>query len=117
METDCQQPKNTKALDYFRERGSFVIENENGWANYYIQGKMAWIENFYIYPEKRNKQAGTGLLNHVEMEIFEVRGVNMIYTFVSKDIGDKDSMLKILPKRGFNYLDETERVFVFTKEL
>lgn len=117
MGTDCQQLKNTKALDYFRERGSFVVENENGWANYYIQGNVAWLENFYIYPEKRNKQAGTSLLNHVEMEILEVRGVDKIYTFVSKDIGDKDSMLKILPKRGFNYIDETERVFVFTKGL
>lgn len=117
MQQDCQQPKNTRALDYFIERGFFVVENENGWANYLVKDNMAWIENFYIYPEKRNKQAGTSLLNHIEMEIAEVRGIHYVYTFISKELGNPEMMKKIIEKRGYKLQGETDRVFAYSKEL
>lgn len=117
MPTDCQQLKNTRALDYFRERGGFVIENECGWLNYYVDGNKAALMNFYIYPEFRNTQKGTALLNHLEMELVKLRGVIAYGCQVAKNIGMPESVLKILPKRGFKLMGENETSYFFFKEL
>lgn len=117
METDCQPPRNTRALDYFRERGGFVIENECGWLNYYVNGDKAALMNFYIYPEYRKSQKGTALLSHLEMELVELRGVKAYGCQVSKELGNPDLMQEILPKRGFKLMGENDKSLYFYKEL
>lgn len=105
-------------LDFYRERGGFVIENDHGWLNYYIlPNGAAYLENLYIYPESRNDQEGTYLLSILEMELKEIRGVYSYYTTINRKFGDTDKTLQICLKRGFNFHSSTEDGIFLKKEI
>ena len=112
-----QMQKNTNPLDFFKERGGFVIENENGWCNFYIKGSHCYLENMYIYPEMRKSQKGTSLLSVLELQLVEIYSCKTLSTTISRDIGNPDTTLAICLKRGFNFSCSNDNVIVLTKDL
>ena len=112
-----QSPTNNP-LDFFRERGGFVIESDHGWLNYYIMSTgVGYLENMHIYPESRMKQNGTYLLSIFEMELKEIRGVNFYYTTINRKFGDTDRTLQICLKRGFSFAASDEISITLKKEI
>lgn len=110
-------PKPTNPLDYFRERGCKVMENEHGWANYYLYGKEAYLENLYIYPEARKNQYGTSMLSCIEMEAKEIHGCQWLVTTISRGLPDPDLNLQICLKRGFSFHSSNNDAIILKKEL
>lgn len=109
---------NKNPLDFFRERGGFVIESDHGWVNYYIMPSgIGYLENMYIYPESRKNQNGTYLLTLLEMELKEIRGVNFYYTTISTKFGDAEKTLQICLKRGFKFHASTDDGIILKKEI
>ena len=105
-------------LDFFRERGGFVIENDHGWVNYYIMPSgVGYLENMYIYPESRKSQNGTYLLSIFEMELRELRGVSFYYTTISRKAGEPDNTLQICLKRGFKFHASSDDAIILKKEI
>jgi GNAT superfamily N-acetyltransferase len=106
-------------LDFFRERGGYVVENENGWCNYYIQNNTAYLENLYVYPEKRQKQLGTSLLSVFEMELQELHNINIVLTTISLTLGreNAEKTLGIALKRGFKFYGSDASAIILKKEL
>jgi hypothetical protein len=104
----------TRALDFYRERGSVVIETEHGWCNYYIMKEgVAYLENFHIYKEFRQSQKGTSLLMRLETQLQELEGMKSYFTTISTRWGDKDKTLQICLKRGLKFLSsDTETIFM-----
>lgn len=119
MPIKCLPKNNTNPLDYFRERGGFVVENESGWANYYIIGTSAYLENLYVYPEKRKGQFGPSLLSVVEMELKEIRKVEVLITTISRSIGAEnlDKTLLLCLRRGFKFHASDLNAIILKKEL
>lgn len=111
------QEKITSPLDFYRERGSFVIESETGWLNYYVFPTHAYLENLFIYPEKRRQQNSTYFLSILELELKEVRGVNSYITTISRHFGDPEKTLQICLKRGFKFHGSNEDGIVLKKEI
>lgn len=112
-----QHTKATNPLDFYRERGAIVIENENGWANYFIEGELAYLQNMYVYPEKRNKQNGSSLLNQLELSMKELHGCKRIVTTISRIWGDSNQTLLICLKRGFKLSNMTSDAIILEKEI
>jgi hypothetical protein len=110
--------KNTRALEFFTERGGKVLETEHGWCNYYIMPSgIAYLENFHIYKEFRNKQNGTSLLMRLETQLKEIEGVDFYTTTISTEFGDRDRALFICLKRGFKFHGSTQEAIYLKKEI
>ena len=72
-------------------------------ANYYVfNDGVAYLENLYIYPEKRKSQRGTSLLSNFEMEL-ENKGIKAYFTTISRSFGNPDLTLSICLKRGMKF--------------
>lgn len=122
MESNQAQQNNqltraTNPLDFYRERGAIVIENEHGWANFFVMGKTGYLQNLYVYPTSRNKQNGTSILTNVEISMKELHNCEKIITTISRLWGDPDKTLLITLKRGFKLESMTEDAIFLSKEL
>lgn len=105
-------------MDFFRERGGFVIESAHGWLNYYVMPSgIGYLENMHIWPESRNSQNGTYLLSVFEMELKEIRGVNFYYTTINRKFGDAEKTLQICLKRGFKFHASNDDGIILKKEI
>lgn len=115
---NSQPSKHTNnPLDFFRERGSCVVENEHGWLNYYVYEHGCYLENMYIYPESRKNQHGTMMLSNLELHLKEIIGAKTLFTTISRSHPDKDKNLQIALKRGFKFESSTSDVIILKKEL
>jgi hypothetical protein len=112
-----QQTRATSPLDFYRERGSIVIENEHGWANYFIMGETGYLQNMYIYPTSRRSQNGTLMLSNIELSMSEIYGCKKIMTTISRLWGDAEKTLQISLKRGFKLASLTDDAIFLIKEL
>lgn len=123
MDLRKTQPSSTQKklinnpLDFFKERGGEVFENEFGWANYYLFDKGCYLENFYIYPEFRKSQKGTSLLSQLELKIKEFHGCETLTTTISRSLGNTDRTLQICLKRGFSFHSSNNDAIILKKEL
>lgn len=105
-------------LDFFKEIGSFVIENEHGWLNYFINNDgNCYLENMYIFPESRKRQKGTSLLSNLEIQAQEIHGCKMLYTSINRHIPQADINLQIALKRGFKFHSSNNDAIILKKEL
>lgn len=103
-------------LDFFRERGGFVIEQEHGWINYYVNSNgTAYLENMFIYPEFRQSQNGTYLLTIFEIELKEIRGIDLYYTSINRKFGDVEKTMQICLKRGFKFHSSNDECIILKK--
>ena len=94
-----------------------MIENIHGWANYYVMGEIAYLENVFIYPESRQKQEGTMILTCVEMQAKEIHGCKELKTTINKLVGNPDRTLQICLKRGFSLQFADNSAIILRKEL
>ena len=105
-------------LDFFKEIGGYVIENEHGWVNYYLHdGGNCYLENMYIYPESRKSQNGTYILTLLEIKVKEIHGCSNLFTTINRGIPDPDKNLQICLKRGFKFHSSTNDAIILKKEL
>lgn len=111
--------KTINPLDFFIERGGKVIENENGWLNYYVDGNVAYLENMYIYPNKRKLQNGTSLLSQLEIALKELHSCKFMFTTINRVIGKEnvDKTLLICLKRGFEFSSADAGAIFLKKEI
>lgn len=105
-------------LDFYREIGSHVMENEHGWLNYYINSDgNCYLENLYIYPESRKSQKFTSLLSCLELQAVELHGCKMLFTSINRHIPQVDINLQIALKRGFKFHLSNNDAIILKKEL
>lgn len=108
-------------LDYFTERGGFVVRTDHGWISYYIinteAGKIAYLENMFIKKNSRRAQNGTALLNRFEMEIVEIMGVKSYYTTINRVLRNSNVALIGCLKRGLILQSVSSDAYYLTKEL
>lgn len=78
---------------------------------------VGYLENMYIYPDKRNDQNGTYLLTMFEMELKEIRGINFYYTTINRKFGDAEKTLQICLKRGFKLHAMSDDGIILKKEI
>ncbi len=112
-----QTSKHTNPLNFFIERGGHVLENEHGWCNYYISGDLCYLENMYIYPEKRNKQNGTMLLSNLELHATEIHKCKYLSTTIALMYNNVERALQASLKRGFKFISATNDAILLRKEL
>jgi hypothetical protein len=117
VQPKSQISKRTNPLDFFIERGGYVIENENGWCNFYVSGEYCYLENMYVYPHARKKQNGTSLLSNLELQLVEMHKCKYLTTTISRASGNPDLTLGICLKRGFKFSFSNDDAIVLKKEL
>jgi len=112
-----QNPTNNP-LDFFREIGSYVLENEHGWLNYFINSEgNCYLENMYIYPSSRKLQKGTSLLSNLELQAVEMHKCKWLFTSINRHIPQVDINLQITLKRGFKFHSSNNDAIILKKEL
>lgn len=105
-------------LEFFSERGGKVVQTEHGWCNYYIMPDgSAYLENFHIYKQFRQKQLGTSLLMRLETQLKEIEGVGVYFTTISTKFGDTSKTLGICLKRGFHFHSSDQDSIFLKKEI
>lgn len=102
---------------YILERENFqIIEDERGFATYFIKGEECYIRDIYIAPEFRLKGAGTEFCNEIE-KIAKAAGCTYMTGTVVPTMRGSTESIQACIKAGFKLLFSTPEKIILKKEL
>lgn len=103
--------------DYLEETfGKTVIETEDGYISYLIQGNECYVETVYVIPDKREAGVGSRFVDQVS-EIAKSAGATFISTTINPAINDPTRSMKAILACGFKFHSCDQFKILFTKEL
>jgi GNAT superfamily N-acetyltransferase len=103
--------------DYVKERGVFnIVELEQGFATYRINGVECYIEDIYVVPEARNKHIATLLADRISEEAKE-KGCRYLACAVVPGSNKSTDSLKVVLAYGFKVLKSDQNAIYLIKEL
>lgn len=103
--------------DYVKERGVFnIVELEQGFATYRINGAECYIEDIYVVPEARNKHIATLLADRISEEAKE-KGCRYLTGSVMPTANKSTESTKVLLAYGFKLLRAENNAIYFIKEI
>lgn len=103
-------------LDYYKERGAEVIQNNDGFVIYWLSEQEAYVEIVYIKPSARRTNAATKLTKSVE-NIARSSGLQYLTTTVNLNKGNPEVSTMAILRYGFKILKADEDAIYFGKEL
>lgn len=103
-------------LDFYRDLGAEVIEEDYGWLNYYINGEDCYLENMHIEKSFRGKGYAQGFAADLE-DIARLKGCKNITTTINTKREGVERSMKAILKHGFKFLDAGNGWLSFYKEL
>jgi len=102
---------------YISERlGKSLIEDENGFATYFMVNDVCYIEDVYVIPEKRK----TGIVFAYADKIVEeakAKGMKVLIGTVKPSAAGSTVSLKVLLAYGFQLESAVEDFIFFKKSL
>ena len=103
-------------LDFFKDMGSEVFENETGWANYIISGKECYIENIYTAPEYRKTGRASEIADKITA-IAKERGCTTLLGSTNTTKPSVERSIQVILSYGFKYLRSDEVSIWYYKEI
>lgn len=103
--------------DYIKEReGKLVVENENGFIKYSIDGELLYIEDIYIVPAKRRSNLATEMADFV-VDIGKAKGCKKLYGSVAAHTpGGHQNMLNLIGY-GMRLQSSNNSLIFFVKDI
>jgi hypothetical protein len=103
--------------DYIKAREGFeTLENSHGFAIYKIMDQNIYLKDIYILPEKRNSGHATDLADAIS-EIGITQGCTKLLGSVCAFDQNATTNMKVLLAYGFKFLNSTQDMIYFSKEL
>lgn len=102
---------------YCQETGvKQILETGAGFATYHFLPNECYIEDIYVLPEFRTKQAASDLADQIAA-IAKAKGYKHLTGSVNTKIKDPTTSMKVLLAYGFKFLRADQHAVWFVKDL
>lgn len=102
---------------YLKEREDFeIVENEDGFATFKVEGPECYIRDIYVVPHKRQFGIAAKMANTIS-EIAKNRGCRVLLGSVSPKANHPTASIKVLLSYGFKFLKADDKLILFSKEI
>jgi len=98
----------------YERQGKSIVEDENGFATYYMTNGVCYIEDVYVIPEKRRSKVCFGYADKIA-EIAKKNGMSALIGTVKPSAFGSTESLKLLLAYGFK-LECCEHDFIFFRK-
>lgn len=100
----------------YERQNKSIIEDENGFATYYMTNGSCYIEDIYVVPEKRKEKIASTYADKIAEEAKQKGMKVLVGTVKPSAIGSTES-LKVLLAYGFRLESSVQDFIFFTKSL
>ena len=105
------------ALDYWRERGYLVHENQNGFAIFKVTKEECYLQILYIAPGIRRAKLATVMADEISFKATKA-GCKYLTTSINTNDGiNVTRSMKAILSYGFEYAGKTDYGIFFKKDL
>jgi GNAT superfamily N-acetyltransferase len=103
--------------EYLKEReGTELVEGDFGFATYKIDGKVCYIKDLYIVPEKRKLGLASKIADDI-CALAKQNGCDRLLGSVSLEDPNADANSRVLTAYGMKMFKTVDSMVYFTKEI